>query len=187
MEFVKCPECERSILDQAAQCPWCGTPVGASRASSEAKPSGGRSRALAAAVAAVLGAAALLAYVAGRRPAAGSAPSPGPPVRPTAAVREDTRFGLSEAQRRDVYQDVLGAEDHTQLEADRRYPPPDPSASSDRWGRYSETREQFRRQASEEDKKAISKRYGLTADQLAAIVEEGAQHDWPRPPRRSIR
>ncbi len=187
MEFVKCPKCKRSILDQAAQCPWCDTRIGAIGAGKAGKSPGGRGGALATVVAAGLGAAVVVSYLAGWLPALATAPAPAPPARPTAPVHDDTRFGLTEAQRRDVYQDLLGAEDHAQLDADRRYPPPDASASSDRWQRYSETREQFRKQADEEDKKAIAKRYGLTADQLTAITEEGVQQSWPRPPRRSMR
>jgi hypothetical protein len=187
VEFVRCPKCKRSVLDQASRCPWCDTRIGASGAGKAVKSPAGRGRALATVVAAGFGAAALLSYFQGWLPAPSTAPPPEPPARPTPAAREDTRFGLTEAQRRDVYQDILGAEDHAQVEADRRYPPPDPGASGDRWHRYSETREQFRKQADDEDKKAIAKRYGLTADQLTAIAEEGVQGNWPRPPRRSIR
>src|SRR5262249_61957508 len=137
-------------------------------------PAPGRGGAPAPVVAAGPGAAVLMAYVQGWLPAPGTAPPPEPAALPTPAAREDTRFGLTETQRRGVYQDILGAEDHAQVEADRRYPPPDPNASGDRWRRYSETREQFRKQADEEDRKAITNRYGLTADQLAAILEESA-------------
>ena len=134
-----------------------------------------------------LGAAVLGAYLRAWVPTFDVAPAPvrRPAVEPPA--REDTKFGLTEAQRRDVYLDILNAEDHAELEADRRYPPPDPSASSDRWQRRAETREQFREQAEEEDRKAIAKRYGLTTEQLAAIATEGVQKSWPRPPSRSFR
>jgi hypothetical protein len=138
---------------------------------------------LGASSAAVLG-----AYIQGLVPTFDVAP---PPKRERLAaappVPEDTKFGLTEAQRRDVYSDILRAEDHAQIEADRRYPPPDPSAPGDRWQRYAETREQFRKQADEEDKKAIATRYGLTPDQLVAIGTEGVQQNWPRPPSRSFR
>jgi hypothetical protein len=187
VEFVKCPGCERPILDQATQCPWCDTRIGAGGAGKPRKSAGGRGGALATVVAAGLGTAVLVSYLAGWLPALASAPAPEPPLRPTLPVHDDTRFGLTEAHRRDVYQDLLGAEDHAQLDADRRYPPPEANASSDRWQRYSETREQFRKQADEEDKRAIAKRYGLTADQLIAISAEGVQQNWPRPPRRSMR
>jgi len=102
-------------------------------------------------------------------------------------AREDTRFGLGELERRDVFQEILRAEDHAQLEADRRYSPPDLRASTDRWRLYSATREQFRKQAEEEDKGAIAKRYGLTTEQLGAIAAEGMRRNWPRPARRSLR
>lgn len=187
VEFVKCPKCKRSILDQASHCPWCDTRIDASGAGNARESPPRRGRGPATVLAAGLGTAALLAYVQGWVPAPSTAPPPQPLARPTPLAREDARFGLTEAQRRDVYQDILGAEDHAQVEADRRYPPPDPGASADRWQRYAATREQFRKQADEEDKKAIAMRYALTADQLTAIAEEGVQQSWPRPPRRSIR
>jgi hypothetical protein len=187
VEFVRCPKCKRSVLDQASHCPWCDARIGATGPSKTGKPRAGRGGALATIVAAGLGAAAFLVYLQGWLPLPGTAPPPQPTARPTPPAREDTHFGLTETQRRDVYQDILGAEDHAQVEADRRYPPPDPNASGDRWRRYAETREQFRKQADEEDKKAIAKRYGLTADQLTAIAEEGVRQNWPRPPRRSMR
>lgn len=138
----------------------------------------------------VLGASAgllALAYVQGSTSRLQRVPAPAPPAPAAPPASEDTRFGLSEAKRRDVYQEILRAEDHAQVEADRRFPPPDPSASSDRWQRYSETREQFRRQADEEDKAAIAARHALTTEQLTAIAAEGLQQNWPRPPRRSLR
>jgi hypothetical protein len=187
VEFVKCGKCKRSVLDQAARCPWCDTPIGASGAGKSRTPSTGRGPALATIFATGLGTAALLVYLRGWLPAPSMAPPPRPPARSAPTRREEARFGLTEAQRRDVYQDILGAEDHAQLEADRRYPPPDPAASSERWQRYSEARDQFRKQAEDEDKKAIARRYGLTADQLAAIAKEAVQSSWPRPPRRSMR
>ena len=133
------------------------------------------------------GALLIVAYVKGLVPTLETATPPEPPVVAKPPTHEDTKFGLTEAKRRDVYQEILRAEDHAQVEADRRYPPPDPSASSDRWQRRAEAREQFRKQADEEDKQAIAKRYGLTTEQLQAIRAEGFQQDWPRPPSRSLR
>lgn len=135
----------------------------------------------------LLGALLIVPYVKELVPTLGTATPPEPPAPAKPPTHEDTKFGLTEAKRRDVYQEILRAEDHAQVEADRRYPPPDPSASSDRWQRRAETREQFRKQADEEDKKAIAKRYGLTTEQREAIGAEGFQRDWPRPPRRSLR
>jgi hypothetical protein len=134
-----------------------------------------------------LGVAALAAYLRGWVPVFDVAPPP--PRRPAvkAPAPEDTKFGLTEAQRRDVYLDILRAEDHAELEADRRYPPPDPDAPGERWQRRAETREQFRKQADEEDRKAIAQRYGLALEQLAAISAEGLQQGWPRPVLRSFR
>jgi hypothetical protein len=187
VEFVKCPGCKRPIPKRARRCPACGVPIGGRIDDGTQRSRGRRGGTLTVLLFAALGAAALGAYFRGWVPTFDMAPppEPRPAVKPT--VREDTKFGLTEAQRRDVYLDILGAEDHAELEADRRYPPPDPSAPSDRWQRRAETREQFRKQADEEDRKAIAKRYGLTTEQLAAIGAEGVQQSWPRPPSRSLR
>ena len=187
MEFVKCPKCKRPILDRARVCPGCDTPIRAGTDGEALESSGGRGAAIGAATFVGSAAVAFVAYLQGWMPTFGSAPPPEPPRVATPAVRQDTKYGLTEAERRSVYQDILGAEDHAELEADRRYPPPDPTAPTERWQRRSETREQFLRQADEEDKKAIAKRYGLTSEQLAAIAEEGVQQSWPRPPHRSLR
>jgi hypothetical protein len=187
VEFVKCPKCKRPIFDRVRRCPGCDTPIGAGAHEGAQTARGGRGGALGALLVAASGAAALAAYLRGWVPAFDVAPPP--PRRPAveAPAAEDTKFGLTEAQRRDVYLDILGAEDHAELEADRRYPPPDPDAPSERWQRRAETREQFRKQADEEDRKAIAKRYGLTPEQLAAISAEGIQQSWPRPALRSFR
>jgi hypothetical protein len=127
------------------------------------------------------------AYLSGWAPKWRGKPPPQPPTPPRALAKPDIKFGLGEAERRDVYQEILRAEDHAQLEADRRYPPPDPNAPTDRWRLYSERREQFRKQADEEDKAAIAKHYHLTAGQLLEIGEEGTRRNWPRPALRSLR
>jgi len=129
----------------------------------------------------------VVAYSKGWRPTLGSVAPPEPAASATPVASGDTKFGLSEETRREVYQAILRAEDHAQVEADRRYPPPDPGAPTDRWQRRAETREQFRKQAQEEDKQAIAKHYGLTAEQLREIETEGFRSVWPRPALRSLR
>src|SRR5262245_27014891 len=111
VEFVRCPKCKRSVLDQASNCPWCDTRIDSRGAGKAEKSPVGRGGPLATVVAAGLGAAALMAYFQGWLPAPGTAPPPEPTAQPTPAAREDTRFGLTETQRRGVYQDILGAED----------------------------------------------------------------------------
>jgi hypothetical protein len=187
VEFVKCPKCKRPILDRARVCPGCNTPLRAGTEGGARESTGGRGAAIGGILLAGSAAVALVAHLRGWKPTFRSAPRPELPPMATPAVRQDTKYGLTEAERRSVYQDVLGAEDRSELEADRRYPAPDPAASTERWQRRAETREQFLRQADEEDKKSIAKRYGLTSEQLAAIAEEGVQQSWPRPPHRSLR
>ena len=183
--YTKCPKCGRPIAG-GGRCTSCASqprakPV-AGFVDRPAKP--GRGTWTVRLLLAVLVLA--LAYAVGRvsswRPAA-------PPVVPTAVPTraESTKLGLTEEKRREVFREILLAEDWAQVEADRRHPPLDPSATSDAWERHGQVRESFRKQASLESAKAIGKRYGLSLDQLRAIATEGAQAGWPRPPRRSLR
>jgi hypothetical protein len=128
----------------------------------------------------------LVAYVNGWVPRS-AAPPPAPAQEATPLPRLDTKFGLTEDQRREVYEDLVRAEDHAQVESDRRYPPPDTGASDVRWRTHAEMREHFRKQVDEEDRKAVAKRYGLSSEQLQAISSEGVDKGWPRPARQSIR
>jgi hypothetical protein len=183
MEFIKCRKCKRPISDQVRRCPSCGTPVGKKFEDGASSKRGGK--ALTFTVLAVAGAA-LVAYVNGWIPGR-AAPPPAEPHVETPLPRVDTKFGLTEDKRREVYEDLVRAEDHAQVEADRRYPPPDTGASDVRWKMHAEMREHFRKQVDEEDRKAVAKRYGLSSEQLQAIGAEGVEKSWPRPARQSIR
>jgi len=181
MAFIKCVKCKRPISDQSRECKYCRTPISGEASAADGK----RTILLIITVLAVSGLL-LAAYLAGLAPI-GQPPAAEPRPPQTPAARVDTRFGLTEAQRRDVYQDLTRAEDHAQIEADRRYPPLDTLAPDARWQERAEMREHFRKQADEEDRKAVAKRYELTREQLQAISAEGIEKSWPRPPRRSIR
>jgi len=182
MEFIKCPKCKRPISDQLRRCPSCGTPVGKKLENGASAKRGGR-----ALIFTLLAAGAVVvAYVNGWIPGRAALP-PAPAHVETPLPRIDTKFGLTEDKRREVYEDLVRAEDHAQVEADRRYPPPDTGASDVRWKMHAEMREHFRKQADEEDRKAVAKRYGLSSEQLQAIGAEGGEKGWPRPARLSIR
>jgi len=184
VEFARCPKCKRPILGGGKVCPGCGTPLGGKRVAAT-RPPGGSWFPLAVAAGVVFSVVAL--YHSGWRPSFRAAPPAEPPPPVTTSAGDGSKFGLDEEKRHAVYQELLLAEDHAQVEAERRYPPPEPGASTDRWQRRAETREQFRKQAEEEDKRAIAKHYGLSDEQLRAIADEGFTKDWPRPARKSIR
>jgi hypothetical protein len=183
--YTKCPKCGRPIAG-GGRCPACASEQRAKPvADFSGRPaSAGRGTWT---VRLLLGALVLvLAYAVGQvsrwRPAA-------PPVVPTAVPTraESTKLGLGEEKRREIFREILLAEDWAQVEADRRHPALDPSASSEAWERHGQVREQFRKQASLESAKAIAKRYGVTLDDLRAIASEGVAAAWPRPPRQSLR
>lgn len=186
MQFVKCPRCKRVIFDRVRRCPGCGTPIHEGAGADGARRRSDVWRRIG--VGAVFVALVIFGvYVFGWAPEWRRKPPPRPSVPVRALPTPDTKFGLSEAARRDIYKDILRARDRAQLEADRRYPPPDPGASADRWRLYSETREQFLAQADEEDKSAIAEHHHLTPGQLVEIGEEGTRRNWPRPRLRSLR
>jgi len=188
MAFIKCPKCKRPISEQLRRCPGCGSPVG--KGPIDAAPSNGRSTKLAAIVAIAVAGGLFALYSSGRLSLPAATPAPRPDLRPTAPAPADNagkRFGLTEDERRQVYEDFVRAEDHAQVAADYRYPPLDTAASDERWQMHTEMREHFRKQVDDEDKNAIAKRYGLSGADLRAIAAEGTEKSWPRPGRQSIR
>ena len=183
--YAKCPKCGRPVAS-GARCAACASQV-RSKPVTDFDDRSSRAGRGTWTVRLLLGAVVLvLAYAVGQvsrwRPAA-------PPVAPTAIPTrmESTKLGLSEEKRREIFNEILLAEDWAQMEADRRHPPLDPTASSEAWERHGQVRENFRKQASLESAKAIAKRYGVTLDDLRAIAAEGVKAAWPRPPRRSLR
>ena len=183
MAFIKCPKCRRPVIDAARRCPGCGTPLSGNGMYGAGSPRAGRVLIFAGLAAA---GGLLVAYVNGWI-SLSAPPPPVPAQEPTPLPRLDTKFGLTEDQRREVYRDLLRAEDHAQRETDRRYPPLNTGASDVRWQLHAEMSEHFRTQVEEEDKKAIAKRYGVSSSDLQAIGAEGFEKSWPRPARQSIR
>lgn len=82
----------------------------------------------------------------------------------------ETRFGLSEATRKQAYREVAAAEDRGTREAMARV-------------HDSKIMEQIKleRQLQEKYRAEIARKYKLTQDQLSKIVVEGATKGWPAP------
>lgn len=99
-------------------------------------------------------------------------------------AKPEVRYGLSESKRRELFQAFVRAEDRADADAQRMYPipyPPPPGYSQ------AKVRKQVERQAEainnlgEKYKDEVAKRYRITDKQLAEIVEEGVEKDWPLP------
>lgn len=84
----------------------------------------------------------------------------------------ETKFGLTEAQRRQIFKKAVAAEDRAHAEADRAYPldVPDPNFREN-----NETYEALVKQYYA----GVREPYGLTEDQLSQIEGEGGAKRWP--------
>ena len=82
---------------------------------------------------------------------------------------EELRFGLSEGQRRDVFKQIVLAEDRGQKEAERKHP-------TDVIKQASVVSE-----LSKANKEALAKELKLTREQLQEISTEGLMKNWPMP------
>jgi len=97
----------------------------------------------------------------------------------------ETKFGLSEDQRRRIWTETIRAEDRAAKEAEERYPEPDPLGPS-----YSQAAawEQLDKQLdveerlSKEYKAGVARKHGITDAQLREIGIEGSTKSWPFPP-----
>lgn len=94
------------------------------------------------------------------------------------------RFGLTESQRKEIFKDIVRAEDRAMKESMAKYPdllPSDPGYSQDAFW------EQANRQMDEQDrlteiyKDALAEEHGLTRDELREIGLEGMNKQWPMP------
>ncbi len=96
------------------------------------------------------------------------------------------RFGLSEDRRKQVFRDVVAAQDRADCEAEQSHP----SVELGEPGWESETmrekplddRRDFRDELLREFYGDIRRHYDLTEVQLEATSDEGTEKDWPFPP-----
>lgn len=99
-------------------------------------------------------------------------------------AKSEQKFGFTEAKRRRIFKEIVAVEDKAQAEADRKYP----ISGRTVWGlSKSELRSQIdknidlMRHLEKQYKKELSKKYGLTQEQLKKISLEGVVERWPMP------
>ncbi len=117
-------------------------------------------------------------------------PSPaGPELEETPALEPESdmgeiKFGYSEAERKEIFLELVRAEDRATNEAEFRFPTPDPLGeiySEDAalvaldgfLNYFNEYAPQYRTQ--------VAERFSLSMDQLDEIGAEGALNEWPFP------
>ncbi len=85
--------------------------------------------------------------------------------------KSEDKFGLSEAQRRQFFKDIVAAEARARKEADNRY-------SSDTLAGMAKNQNEYYRLA-DIYRGQVMKKYGVNKDQEAAIVGEAFKENWP--------
>ncbi len=116
-------------------------------------------------------------------------------VKPTISINErqialldakpEQKFGLSEAERQQIWNEIVKSEDRARREAEQEFPDPDPldpNYSQSLFMEQFEKQIELQRTLDEKYKNELAEKYGLTRDQLAEIAGEGLTKDWPFPP-----
>ncbi len=93
-------------------------------------------------------------------------------------------FGLTEDKRRQIFKEIVAAEDRAQAEADRQYPISGQTtwnlSQSELRSRMDKNTELMRR-LEEKYKNDLTKKYVLTREQLKEITFEAFEKNWPMP------
>jgi len=96
----------------------------------------------------------------------------------------EEKLGLSEATRKQIWIEIVKAEDRATKDAEQRYPLPSPSKPG-----YSQSaaRKRIEQQIdlqwklNDKYKNELAKKHGLTLEQLKEIGTEGVTKEWPMP------
>lgn len=83
--------------------------------------------------------------------------------------------GLTLEQRKACFYDLIGAEDRAVAQAEATYPMDDDPENVQK-------NVELRLQLQEQFEAEVAQEYGVTAEQLDAIAEEGIRNSWPMPP-----
>ncbi len=115
-------------------------------------------------------------------------------VEPTISINElqitqldakpEQKFGLSETERQQIWNEIVESERKASQEAQREFPdldPLDPDYSQSAFMEQLDKQIELQRTLDEKYKNVLAEKYGLTRDQLVAIVVEGFDKDWPFP------
>jgi hypothetical protein len=95
-------------------------------------------------------------------------------IRPAVArprPAEEERFGLTEQRRREIYQQIVKADEHGQADAVRKHPKD-----------YAK-RTAFAAERSKANRAVLAKQVQLSLSQLEEISTEGFMKEWPGPGR----
>ena len=98
---------------------------------------------------------------------------------------EDIKFGYTVEERKQIFYEIVEAEDRAQLEAWIAYPTPDPLSNdytSEKMEEALINAFDYFDEYSELYRQEVAEKYGLTMEELKEISNEGVFNDWPIPP-----
>lgn len=98
---------------------------------------------------------------------------------------EDIKFGYIVEERKQIFYEIVEAEDRAQLEAWETYPTPDPLSNdytSEKMEEALINSFDYFDEYSELYRQEVAERYDLTIEELEEIGNEGIFSDWPFPP-----
>jgi len=94
--------------------------------------------------------------------------------------KAEEKFGLSEAKRKEIWEDTIHAEDRANKEAEQKYPEPSPQ-NRDAFMAAFEKRQKLSKELLNVYRDELAKKYSITRTQLTEITREGLQKSWAFP------
>jgi len=94
--------------------------------------------------------------------------------------KAEEKLGLSEDKRKEIWKEIVRAEDSANKDAEQKYPEPNPQNGAAYMDAFQE-KEKLAKQLMGKYHDQVAKKYGLTRKQLDEIGNEGLQKSWPFP------
>ena len=97
-------------------------------------------------------------------------------------AKPEEKFGLSETKRKEIYQEIVKAEDKSYSESEKAYPLPDifkPDYSQSIAEAQLKKQGELQDELYEKYKSELAEKYKLTRERLDEIVNEGFRKVWP--------
>jgi hypothetical protein len=98
--------------------------------------------------------------------------------------KPEVKDGLEESTRKEVFREIVTAEDRAMAQAQRLFPLPvagNPGYSQEKGLEQLMKQGKTYNTLSENFKSELAKRYGITSEQLGKISVEGVTKNWPMP------
>lgn len=94
--------------------------------------------------------------------------------------KEETKLGLSESERKEIWKELIHCEDKAMVEAEKYYDPMCsgcPAFKEENWTKLSQMEDRL----IEECEENLRENYGITKDEQDKIIDEGFEKNWPTP------